>query len=87
MQDVTTRTPVVAELVAPQEPTWQSAVGDLLTKAAMICTQHGLDVDSFMHGAWQAYVEARPGFKEQHEELQLVAQLDALRKAGQLGKA
>ncbi len=71
--------------VAP--PPWHVEVGDLLARAAVACIEHGMDVDAFMHGAWSAYVESRPGFKEYLEELQLRHQIEELRKAGQLGTA
>ncbi len=66
---------------------WQSTVGDLLAKAAGLCVEHGLDVDTFLTGAWSAYVEARPGLREYLEELQLRNQIDELRKQGRLGES
>jgi len=69
------------------EKTWHSEVGDLLAQAAILCVEHGLDVDSFMKGAWSAYIEARPGLREHLEELQLREQLAELRKEGRVGEA
>ncbi len=66
---------------------WHSEVGDLLAQAAILCVQHGLDVDTFMKGAWSAYVEARPGMRDYLEEMQLRSQLDELRKLGRVGEA
>jgi len=66
---------------------WYSEVGDLLSRAAELCVQHGLDVDSFMRSAWSAYVESRPGMREELEELQLRNQLEELRRLGRLGEA
>lgn len=66
---------------------WQTEVGDLLAQAATLCVEHGLDVDTFLTGAWSAYVEARPGLREYLEELQIRNQLEELRKAGRLGEA
>ena len=43
--------------------------------------------DAFMRGAFRAYVETRPGMKEYLEELQLITQLEELRKTGNLGSA
>ena len=51
------------------EKPWHAEVGDLLAEAAELCVEHGLDVESFMKGAWSAYVESRPGMKEYLEEL------------------
>jgi len=66
---------------------WYAQVGDLLSRAAALCVEHGLDVDSFVRGAWSAYVESRPGMREELEELQLRNQLDELRRLGRLGEA
>ena len=66
---------------------WHSEVGDLLAQAASLCVEHGLDVESFMRGAWSAYVESRPGMKEYIEEMQLRHQLEELRKVGRIAEA
>ncbi|MBC7976663.1 MAG: hypothetical protein H7138_16945 [Myxococcales bacterium] len=68
-------------------PSWHAEVSRLLSHAAELCVAHGLDVESFMSGAWSAYVESRPGMREHLEELQLREQLDELRKLGRLGEA
>lgn len=66
---------------------WDNAVGELLAQAAMICVEQGLDADEFLRGAWSAYVQARPGLRDYLEELQLRAELDALRESGRIGQA
>jgi hypothetical protein len=66
---------------------WQVEIGRLLTQAAAICVEQGVDVDAFMKGAWSAYVEARPGMRDYLEEIQLRDQLDEIRKAGRMGQA
>lgn len=71
---------------APRLP-FQAAVSRLLSEAAALCVQHGVDVDNFMRGAWSAYVEARPGMREHLEEMQLRDQLDEIRKLGRMGQA
>jgi len=60
MQDVTTRTHIIAvDHEAPRagaghpvpesaQPSWQAEVGDLLVRAAQACSQHGVDLDAFM---------------------------------------
>jgi hypothetical protein len=70
----------------PAEP-WQFAVNLLLTQAAALCVQNGVDLDAFMNGAWSAYLEARPGMRDQLEEAHLRNQLDELRQLGRLGSA
>ncbi|HVK88960.1 MAG TPA: hypothetical protein VM513_32795 [Kofleriaceae bacterium] len=70
-----------------QQLPWDAEVGGLLAAAAELCVEHGLDVDTFMKGAWNAYVEARPGMRDYLEEMQLRNQLDELRKLGRMGEA
>ena len=66
---------------------WQAEVAWLLAQAAALCVQQGVDVESFMKNAWSAYVESRPGMREQLEEMQLRDQLEEIRKAGRMGEA
>jgi hypothetical protein len=66
---------------------WQIEVGRLLTQAAAICVEQGVDVDAFMKGAWSAYVESRPGMRDYLEEVQLRDQLEEIRKLGRMGQA
>jgi hypothetical protein len=60
---------------------------ELLARAASLCVETGTDLDAFMRGAWTAYVEARPGYREQLEEIQLRKELQQLRDAGRMGSA
>ncbi|HET7504405.1 MAG TPA: hypothetical protein VFK02_25460 [Kofleriaceae bacterium] len=82
-----------ADLDLPAEPLesrplpWHAAVSQLLSQAAALCIEHGVDVDAYMSGAWAAYVEARPGMRDQLEEMQLRDQLDELRRLGRLASA
>ena len=66
---------------------WDAKVGDLLAAAAELCVEHGLDVETFMRGAWSAYVESRPGMKEYLEEMQLRQRLEELRRVGRMAEA
>jgi hypothetical protein len=83
----TTRGAVPVAVAEEAKQTWSSEVGDLLAQAAELCVENGLDVDTFMKGAWTAYVEARPGLRDYLEEMQLRNQLDELRKLGRVGEA
>jgi hypothetical protein len=76
-----------SEPIEAAPPSWQAEVGRLLTQAAELCVQEGVDVDSFMKGAWSAYVETRPGLREHLEEMQLRDQLDEIRKLGRMAEA
>lgn len=78
--------PPSTEVETTQHP-WYFEVSQLLTQAAILCIQHGLDVDAYMSGAWAAYVEARPGMRSQLEEMHLRDQLEELRKLGRIGQA
>lgn len=71
----------------PKHDTWQAELDTLLLQAAELCVEHDLDIEAFMSEAWSAYVEARPGFREYLEELQLRNQLEELRKTGRVAEA
>jgi hypothetical protein len=66
---------------------WHVEIGELLTQAAILCVEHGADLDAFMKGAWAAYIEARPGLRDELEDLQLRQQLEELRKLDRIAKA
>ena len=78
---------IQAEPSQPIELPWHAEVSQFLTHAAELCVEHGVDLDSFMKGAWSAYVESRPGMRDYLEEIQLRNQLDEIRKSGQMGEA
>lgn len=79
--------PIQAEPIQPIQLPWHAEVSRFLTHAAELCVKHGVDLDSFMKGAWSAYVEARPGMRDYLEEVQLRNQLDEIRKSGGMGEA
>jgi hypothetical protein len=83
----TANQPNNSEPIEAAKPSWQAEVGRLLTQAAALCVQEGVDVDSFVKGAWSAYVEARPGMRDYLEEMQLRDQLDEIRKLGRMAEA
>jgi hypothetical protein len=73
---------------APETPRTDSvSLRQHLLRAATAAAEENLDLDAFMKQAWQAFMEARPGLREQLEDLQLIAQVDAMRKAGKIGVA
>lgn len=65
----------------------QEEISQHLAKAAIMCVEQDIEVDTFMRGAWSAYVEARPGMRERLEELQLARHLAYMRHKGRLGAA
>lgn len=66
---------------------WQREVSELLSRAAELSVQHGVDVEPFVGSAYTAYVDARPGMRELLEELQLRETLEQMRDAGQIASA
>ncbi|TMQ05612.1 MAG: hypothetical protein E6J90_38195 [Deltaproteobacteria bacterium] len=75
-----------AEPVEALRP-WQAEVSRLLTAAAALCVEQGIDVDNFMRAAWSVYIESRPGMREQLEEAHLREQLEQIRQAGRMAEA
>lgn len=59
----------------------------LLKSAAALAAALGVDLDPWMREAWSAYVDARPGLREHIEDMQLIAQITALRQSGRIGQA
>jgi hypothetical protein len=78
--------PTVYRAEPPSKP-WTVQIEELLAQAAALAARNGADADAFMRAAWSAYIDARPGLREQLEEAQLKSQLDELRKAGRIGEA
>jgi len=72
----------VAETMSPARE-----LSTLLERAAAVAASMGVDLDNWMKAAWSAYVDARPGLREHLEDMQLIAQLEALRKTGRIGQA
>ena len=71
----------------PVETAWIEEVGALLDKAAKIAAANGLEGELFKRAAWNAYLDARPGLRQELEDKQLRAQLRKLRKRGLVGEA
>ena len=59
----------------------------LLGRAAALAADAGLAPEAFMQAAWKAFMDARPGLREELEVKQLRAQLRKLRKRGLLASA
>lgn len=66
---------------------WQVEVSELLARAAELCVEHEVDVDPFVRGAYSAYLEARPGLREELAEQHLRTQLEEMRKLGRIASA
>ncbi|MEO8703366.1 MAG: hypothetical protein ABI867_25185, partial [Kofleriaceae bacterium] len=67
--------------VSPQE------LDTLLARAAELASANDVDLDEFVKAAWSAFVDARPGLRQQLEDKQLKTELRKLRKRGLVGSA
>jgi hypothetical protein len=56
-------------------------------RVSSLAAELGLDLDDYMRLAWQAYMDERPGLREQLEDIRLVAEIQAMRLAGKVGIA
>jgi len=59
----------------------------LLTRAAELAAEQGIETEVFMDAAWEACLESRPGLREKLVDKELKAQLRKLRKRGLVGQA
>ena len=60
---------------------------EVLASAASKAAEQGLDLDDFMRAAWQSFMDAKPGLREQLEDLRLTQELAELRELGKVGLA
>jgi hypothetical protein len=76
---------------APAEPPPDNATAKeslrLLRRAAQLAAEHGMASEDFMHAAWDACLDSRPGLRAELEDRELRAQLKKLRKRGLVAKA
>ncbi len=59
----------------------------LLARAGKLAASMGVNLDTWMKEAWSAYVDAQPGLREHIEDMQLLAQLSALRESGKMAQS
>ncbi|MBA3396208.1 MAG: hypothetical protein H0T89_26495 [Deltaproteobacteria bacterium] len=59
----------------------------LLLRAAKLAADHGVPVEAFVQAAWSAYLDARPGLREELATKELVDELRELRRRGKVGTA
>ena len=79
-----------AQKVGAEAPEMLSPAGELSTllgRAADLAASMGLDLDAWMKASWNSYVDARPGLREHLADMQLVEDLEALRRNGRIGQA
>lgn len=71
----------------PPASDWLAELAAALERAAEIAAANGIDGDVFKRAAWDAYLNARPGLRQELEDKQLKAQLRKLRRQGLIGQA
>jgi hypothetical protein len=59
----------------------------VLARAADLSARQDVPQEEFMAAAWNAYLEARPGLREELEVRELKSQLKKLRKQGLIALA
>ena len=60
---------------------------ELLSRAAKLAADQGLDNEAFMGAAWTAVLDAHPGMREALADKELRKQLKTWRKQGLIGQA
>jgi hypothetical protein len=70
-----------------REMTNETNTKDVLTRAAHLAAEAGVELDEFMRAAWSAYVDARPGLRDEIATAKTVARLEQLRERGLIPSA
>jgi hypothetical protein len=73
--------------IEPPQAAWLQELATLLEQAAQLAAANGIEGDVFKRAAWNAYLDAKPGMRQQLEDKQLRAQLRKLRRRGLVGSA
>jgi hypothetical protein len=73
--------------IEPPPDAWLQELTTLLEQAAQLAAANGIEGEVFKRAAWNAYLDAKPGLRQQLEDKQLRAQLRKLRKQGLVGSA
>ena len=67
--------------------TTEQVLDEVFEKAAQISVEKDVDLEDFMTAAWEAYVDARPGYRDHLEFKYTLDQLAELRRQGKVGLA
>lgn len=65
----------------------EMVLDEVFEKAARISVEKDVDLEDFMTAAWEAYVDARPGYRDHLEFKHTLERLDELRREGKIGLA
>jgi hypothetical protein len=65
----------------------KGTIVEMLTRAAELAAEQGIESEAFMASAWQAYLDGHPGMREELEVKELRSKLRKLRKRGLVASA
>ena len=65
----------------------EAKLEQVFEQAAQISVEKDVDLEEFMSAAWEAYVDARPGYRDHLELQHTIERLAELRRAGKLAEA
>lgn len=71
----------------PEAVSPKSELSALLEHAGQVAAKMDIELEAWMQAAWSAYVDARPGLREHLEDMQMMAQITAMRQRGRVGQA
>jgi len=74
-------------LLSVMSNTNRDDIAGLLKRAADAAASEGVPSEAFMQVAWQAFLTAHPGMREELEEKALRSELKKLRKRGLIAAA
>ena len=66
---------------------WNVEVSELLARAAKLSAENAVELDQFIRGGYAAYLEARPGMREEMADRALSEQIEELRRRGRIALA
>jgi hypothetical protein len=73
--------------MATPRDNWKRELRARLARAATVAVEHGLDNEAFLRAAFTAYLDARPGLREELEDQRFADELAELREAGRVAQA
>jgi hypothetical protein len=65
----------------------EAALEQVFEQAAQISVERDVDLEEFMSAAWEAYVDARPGYRDHLELQHTLERIDELRREGKIAQA
>ena len=71
----------------PEAAAPKTELSALLEHAGQVAAKMDIELEAWMQAAWSAYVDARPGLREHLEDMQMMAQITAMRQRGRVGQA